>query len=359
MFAIPRKAAIRLLKLILGLILIYAVGRHVGDIWLDLERRGELPGLDASWLGLAVVLYVAGLVIDGAWFGRIMSRSDSPVPLMAAIRAYIISHLGKYVPGKALVVLMRVALVVPAGARTATAAIATFYETLVMMAAGGVVAFLGLGLSAAAIVSVNLGPLGTLRLAPGALGLALGLAFLAVIWPTVFPVLVRIASLPFARGSSAWRPTCFRLLGEGMMLSAIGWMFFGLSQIAAIRAIHPAGLDSDLWPVAIGSVALATVAGFVIPVAPGGLGVREWVLWTSLGVALDHDRAVLSSLVLRMAWIVGELAAAAALLPLRPSSRPSPATADSGEAGAVPTMAPTRGEHLRVPVGNLSAVKLI
>jgi hypothetical protein len=248
---------------------------------------------------------------------------------------------------------------VPAGARTATAAIATFYETLVMMAAGGVVAFLGLGLSAAAIVSVNLGPLGTLRLAPGALGLALGLAFLAVIWPTVFPVLVRIASLPFARGSSAWRPTCFRLLGEGMMLSAIGWMFFGLSQIAAIRAIHPAGLDSDLWPVAIGSVALATVAGFVIPVAPGGLGVREWVLWTSLGVALDHDRAVLSSLVLRMAWIVGELAAAAALLPLRPSSRPSPATADSGEAGAVPTMAPTRGEHLRVPVGNLSAVKLI
>ena len=51
--------------------------------------------------------------------------------------AYLVSHLGKYVPGKAMVVVMCAGMSVPFGAGAATAAIATFYETLVMMASGG------------------------------------------------------------------------------------------------------------------------------------------------------------------------------------------------------------------------------
>ena len=47
-----------------------------------------------------------------------------------------------------MVVVMRAGLSVPYGARAATAAIATFYETLVMMAAGGLVAALGFALAA-------------------------------------------------------------------------------------------------------------------------------------------------------------------------------------------------------------------
>jgi uncharacterized membrane protein YbhN (UPF0104 family) len=67
----------------------------------------------------------------------------------------------------------------------------------------------------------------------------------------------------------------------------------------------------------VASVALATVAGFVVPIAPGGLGVREWVLWTSLGTSLNHDRAVVASLTLRLVWVAAEVAAALVLLPLR------------------------------------------
>jgi predicted outer membrane lipoprotein len=39
------------------------------------------------------------------------------------------------------------------------------------------------------------------------------------------------------------------------------------------------------------------------------------VLWTGLGSALEHDFAVVSALALRLAWILGELAAAAAIWP--------------------------------------------
>ena len=58
------------------------------------------------------------------------------------------SHLGKYVPGKAMVVIVRAGMVVPFGARASTAAIATFYETLVMMASGGLIAAAGFATAA-------------------------------------------------------------------------------------------------------------------------------------------------------------------------------------------------------------------
>ena len=73
----------------------------------------------------------------------------------------------------------------------------------------------------------------------------------------------------------------------------------------------------------IASVALATVAGFAVPVSPGGLGVREWVLWTSLGSLIDQNLAVMAALALRLVWVVGELLAGALLFSWR-MSPPAP-----------------------------------
>ena len=72
-------------------------------------------------------------------------------------------------------------------------------------------------------------------------------------------------------------------------------------------------------PVVIAAVALATAAGFVVAVMPGGLGVREGVLITPLTPALGPDLSVVAAFLLRLVWVVAELAAAAVLVPmLRP-----------------------------------------
>ena len=69
----------------------------------------------------------------------------------------------------------------------------------------------------------------------------------------------------------------------------------------------------------IGRIALATVAGFVVPISPGGLGVREWVLWSALGSTIDRDLAVVAALLLRLSWVLGEVLVAAALTAIRPA----------------------------------------
>ena len=117
-----------------------------------------------------------------------------------------------------------------------------------------------------------------------------------------------------------------RLLGQGLLWSVCGWILMGLSLLSVVRAFDHAGALSlftlGLAPVVIASVALATVAGFVVAVLPGGLGVREWVLMSALAPALGSDRAVVASLCLRLVWVVAELVAAAILMPL--SRHPAP-----------------------------------
>jgi uncharacterized membrane protein YbhN (UPF0104 family) len=309
--------AIRTIKLVLGLVVLAAVGRQVARTAGELSQRRESLQLDPAWLAAAVPLYLAGLSMDGLYYGRLLRSGTLPgIGAAPALRAYLISHLGKYVPGKALVVVMRATLCTPHGTRAATAAFATLYETLVMMAAGGLVAATGFALSPARSVRVSLGRFGPLSAPLWVLGLGAATMFLVVVEVRVFRRISRLVSLPFPGvGPEALPGLTPRLMLEGLLWSSLGWMLLGLSQVAVILALVPEGLPVTAWPLAVASVALATVAGFAVPVAPGGLGVREWVLWTGLGSALDHDRAVVSALALRLVWVVGELIAAAVLWP--------------------------------------------
>ncbi len=309
-------------KAIVGPLVLIAVARHAWSTWNALRERGALPHLDLAWGLASVALYLAGLSLFGLYFVLVMRDSVTPVGPFVGVRAYLISHLGKYVPGKALVVVMRVGLVTPFGARASTAAFATFYETLVMMSAGGLIVPLVLPLSAVAYAPSWTG-LSGVNVPLGLIGLAMGLGFLVLVSPPVFPRLATLARQPFPDVRPDALPRIsWRLLASGLAIASLGWIALGLSQVAVIQALGMATMPLSSWPIVVGSVALATVAGFAVPIAPGGLGVREWVLWTCLGSVLDRDLAVVSSLALRMAWIVGEIGAAAILLALRPSAGP-------------------------------------
>lgn len=313
------------LKSALGLLVLAMVGREVLRTLAQVRSHGGFPHLGIGWLVASVGLYILGLTTFGLWFWRILGSSPSPVGPWAAVRAYLISHLGKYVPGKALVVVLRVGLVTGYGARPATAAFSTLYETLVMMASGGLVAAIGFTIAPARTIPLRLWGVGEVTVPLALLGLVPALGFLTLTWPSVFPRLSKVMAMPFPGvGPDALPRLRRRLLAEGLLWAVLGWLFVGLSLVAVVRGLDPSAAFPPLasLPVLIASVALATVSGFVVAIAPGGLGVREWVLWTSLGAVMPHDRAVLASLALRLAWVVGEGLTAALVGLLRPKLQP-------------------------------------
>ena len=320
-----QKLTITIVKSAVTLVVLWAVGRHVMRTWYDVREHSLAFTLEPGWLIGSGLLYLAGLSAYGRFYERVLRASPTPVRLFPTMRAYIVSHLGKYVPGKAMVVVVRAGMVVPFGARASTAAIATFYETLVMMASGGLIAAAGFAVAPGTHqVGFTIPRWGHVELPLYVLaavsGLGIGWAFLILVIPAVFGRLAGLVSLPIPGVGPEAMP-CFSgaLLGEGLLWSAGGWVFLGLSQLAVVRAFDPdrMGLSMavSLVPAVIASVALATVAGFVIAVLPGGLGVREGVLMSTLAPALGSDHAVIASLLLRLVWVAAELVAALILVP--------------------------------------------
>jgi glycosyltransferase 2 family protein len=316
---------ITVVKSAVAIVVLWAVGRHVLHTYTDLRARSESLHFEPVWLAVAAVLYLAGLLACAVFYERILRCSQAPVALLPAWRAYVVSHLGKYVPGKAMVVVLRSGMVVPYGGRASTAAVATFYETLVMMGAGGLVAAAGFaGATRTDMVELLLGGFGRIELpfyrVAGLSSLALGLAFLVAVLPPVFARVAGLVTLPIPGvGRDALPRITGRLLAQGLFWSSGGWILLGLSQLSVIRSFDPAGADKvaalGLAPVVIASVALATVSGFVVAVLPGGLGVREGVLMSTLAPALGSDHAVVAAFALRLVWVAAEIIAAAVFFP--------------------------------------------
>ncbi len=307
------------IRLVVASIVLYAVGRHVGRTWQDMQAKGLHLQLRWGVLAFSGLVYLLGIGCQGAFYARILQASPSPTGWYSAIRAYYVSHLGKYVPGKALAVVIRAGLVAPYGVRPATAAVGTLYETFVMMTAGGFASAVAFGISPRS--TVELGPIAgvTLDVPLALLGLAVGLGFLVLVWPGVFVSVATFLKKPLKGiGDSPVLNLSQRLLWEGVAWGVACWILLGLSQVIVIDALLPGGLAPSAWPAVIGSVALATVAGFVVLISPGGLGVREWVLWTALASTIDADLAVVAALALRLAWIAAEILVSAAVMAVRP-----------------------------------------
>ena len=104
------------------------------------EQQFSLGQIQLHWLGLAAGAYIVGLLPCWWFWCRSLRAMGQAPPAIESLQAYYIGHLGKYVPGKAMVVVLRTAFVRGPNVDTKIAATTVFVETLTMMAVG---AFLG------------------------------------------------------------------------------------------------------------------------------------------------------------------------------------------------------------------------
>jgi uncharacterized membrane protein YbhN (UPF0104 family) len=264
--------------------------------------------LRPGWLVVSGAVFVLGL-FPMAWFWyRVLAALRYPAPLSVAMRAYFLSQLGKYVPGKAMVIILRVAAVRRWAPSMRMGIISVFVETLTMMAVGGFLAFL---LSAFVLKSdayIWLIALG-MALASGVPTLPL-----VVRWFSQLGVgLAKQTSEPPATDAaeSEWqlRGVTFGLLAEGWFAATISWVLFAISLWATMRAIgvEQTGLIADM-PVLITAVAFSVVAGF-LSMLPGGLVVRDAILMQLLAPVCGEANALVAAILVRLVWLVSEVVA--------------------------------------------------
>jgi uncharacterized membrane protein YbhN (UPF0104 family) len=262
----------------------------------------SLAAVQPGWLVAAGVFYLLGMLPCCLfWQSTLWSMGQRP-RFLRTLRAFYVGHLGKYVPGKALVVIIRTGLIRGPQVDTTVAATSVFVETLTMMAVGAVVA--------AVILAVQFREHQTL------LWLAVGLAVCAGL-PTLPPIFQRIVrTLRVHRASpnveAAIRGLNFRLMAFGWCIVAVGWVLFGMSLWATLHAMPDVRPTLGDLPLLTACVSLAMVAGF-LSLLPGGIGVREYVVMQLVSPAFGAVAAIVSAVLLRLVWLAAELVAAGVL----------------------------------------------
>jgi uncharacterized membrane protein YbhN (UPF0104 family) len=312
-----KKWLVRAVKLLILVLVVWAVRRTLVDAWSQLSRPdGYRWQCQPAWLVLAGALYLAGLLPAAIFWHRVLSVLGQEARFAEILRAYYIGHLGKYVPGKAMVVIIRTGMIRGRRVDTAMAAVSVFVETLTMMAVG---AFLAAAILAFRFRGQSLAFYGSIGLMVVA-----GLPTL----PPVFRRLVRLVGIGKSDPAVAQKiaKLGYRTLLSGWLLMTLAWLVLGLSYWATLRAMGIPELDPlrDLpWYTA--GVSFAMVAGFLLLVLPGGLVVREAALAEVMvpylaGPLPDHAQvaALASAAVLRLVWVVSEVLISAVLYWRRP-----------------------------------------
>ena len=254
------------------------------------------------WLVSSGAIYLVGLLPAAMYWRHVLTVLGQDARWSDTLRAYYIGHLGKYVPGKAMVVILRTMMVRGHRVDTAVAAVSVFFETLTMMAVG---AFLAAGILAMRLREERF-------LFWGAIGLMIvsGLPVL----PPVFRFLARLAGV--GKSDPAAAAALSRLgwstLLAGWICMALVWVLMGVSLWSVFRAMGVNNISFiEYGPEFVAVVSLSMVAGF-LSFIPAGLGVRDLILVELLvkiftPVGLSNAVATVGSGLLRLIWLVSEL----------------------------------------------------
>jgi uncharacterized membrane protein YbhN (UPF0104 family) len=320
----------RAAKLLLTLGILGAVAWAFVPALRDLEKSEYQwqPG----WLAVSGGIYIGSVLCSVIFWVWAMRRLGQAPRWLTAIRAYYVGTLGKYVPGKALAIVLRTGLVRGPNVRTGVAAVTVVYETLIYMAAAAVWAGVVLCSRYAAEeerlqtvihkLSEQAGLAEALRLWH-VLALVVAVACLPTI-PPLYTRLIRGVVRPFQQAETAPLPSLPAVLFPGgLLIDGVAWAMSGLSLWAAVQAVYSVPLTATAWLECSAYLGLATVISFFTPV-PAGLGIRELVLLALLMPQLGRGPAALVALLFRLTWIVSEVIAAGALYPL--TTHPSPLT---------------------------------
>jgi glycosyltransferase 2 family protein len=262
--------------------------------------------LQSRWLVAAGLLYLAGLV-PMAWFWRRALAACGLRPSWpVTLRAYFLGHLGKYVPGKVLVIVLRVGTLGRAATSLRPAVVCTVLETLTMMSVGACLAAL------LATFALHLDAKLTV--------LAAAMAVVAVL-PTLPPIARRLAgsaasqsslanasSDSTANGELALTGITARLLATGWLAAIVCWTLLGTSLWATLRSIGVAVPLVDELTLMMAAASLAVVAGF-LSMLPGGIGVRDALLMQLLAPLCGDANALIAAVLVRLVWLMSELAA--------------------------------------------------
>jgi glycosyltransferase 2 family protein len=279
------------------------VGTVVGIAIALWSQREAVVAFDwsVSWsaLALSVVLFALAPVAQGVSFWLILRFLGLPSRVDEALLIWMRSFLLRYAPSGALAVVIRVRERERLGATKAQVLTATAYEQLAALVSGAI----------AAVVAFALAPGAVPKLAAAACAVAVAVA--VALRPRFLGT--RLQALAARRGIEIPALRRGRTLAAVIALNTASWAATGAAVWVLVAALSAEGtqMPNAFW--LLGAYAFAWLLGFVVPLLPGGLGLREGTLAAFLASSFGAGVATALALALRLVNTLGELLAIGAV----------------------------------------------
>ncbi|GAA0548659.1 lysylphosphatidylglycerol synthase transmembrane domain-containing protein [Actinomadura livida] len=289
--------AVRVLRVLLVLLALAFCAYSVASQWDEAVHAFR----QMSWVVLAAALAagLAGLFVWMLGWREFLGGLGSPLPVRAIFRISAISQLGKYVPGKVWALVTQIEMTREHDVPPERSFGSTMLAVATSTACGLAVAAVTLPLTSVAAREQYwylflLAPLLLILLHPRIVSWSLGLMLKVIRRPP----LERPVSLAVTLRAIGW--------------TVLGWILFGVHTWLLCNAV---GGDGKGLPfLATGAYALAFVAGFLVFIAPGGIGAREAALTVVLTPALPAGAPVVVAIASRVLLTAADLLVAGAAL---------------------------------------------
>ncbi|MEA5391596.1 lysylphosphatidylglycerol synthase domain-containing protein [Cyanobium gracile UHCC 0139] len=240
-----------------------------------------------------------------------------PVSRRDGFYMYNLAQLAKYVPGSIWQFVSRIAMLRARQAPAVAIRDSILAENAWVVGSALVIGVVLLGLAQPAFY---LRLLEAVRRVPPALAVPLGAVLLALAGA------LTVALPRLRRRSSRLVSWLIRLRppGAASFSLLLGWFALGASFWLCLRPFLAGG---PAWPAVIGVYCLAWVAGYLVPFAPAGLGVREVVLALALDPFIAADTSLVVVAVHRVVYLLVEVLLALVALALGPDPAAAPPSA--------------------------------
>jgi hypothetical protein len=265
--------ALRAAQLLIAAIVLWFAYRALRGSWGELLRQPLPNPIAWGWVTASMMTFaLAYLVLIQTW-RRIVASWDRELSFVDAARIWLVSGLGRYVPGKLWAIAAMGAMAQRAGISPVAATGSSILNVVVNVAAGFIV------------VMATGWRLLTFPYA-GAPAIAVVIVVLAVILlmavPWLTPKLLRLAGRVTGRSTIVGAPP-HGAIGYAVVGNVIGWILYGLAFQLLARALFgsaPGGLAAY-----VAVYALSYLVGYLALPAPAGVGVREASMITLMPAA--------------------------------------------------------------------------
>lgn len=243
--------------------------------------------LNYLFLGISTVLLIMHYSFYGASWRFALKRLGESITLRKAVKVWMLSRIGWYIPGRVWLVLGMLHLSAKEGIKRSSALISIALD-IVLATVCALLVFLftlpfwhDTGMITGFLPFLIFIPLGLIVLHPG-------------LMRRVINFLMRRLGREGVSIRIRYRDIAILIIPYCML-----WVLYGLSFYFLVGAVQPVGIEHLV--ALVGMYSMAWAIGFLSLIMPGGLGVREGVLALLLTAYFPLPVAILISLLSR-AW---------------------------------------------------------